>query len=184
MSDPAGVKDTSMDIETKQKSRARKFRRYAIEILVFVILVAGIRAWQQRDMITGAAPALQGVTLAGLPYDLPAHPGKPVLVHFCATWCPICRAEQGSIAAIAHDHGDVITVAMQSGSPEQVARHMREQGMAFPVLNDQDGRLSAAWGVHAVPASFIIAPDGRMRFAEVGYTTGIGLRLRLWLAGL
>ena len=173
-----------MVIETKRKSRARKFRRYAIDILVFVILVAGIRAWQQRDMVSGTAPALHGVTLAGAPYDLPAHPGKPVLVHFWATWCPICRAEQGSIAAIAHHHDDVITVAMQSGSSEQVARHMREQETAFPVVNDQDGRLSAAWGVHAVPASFIIAPDGRIRFVEVGYTTGIGLRMRLWLAGL
>jgi hypothetical protein len=38
--------------------------------------------------------------------------------------------------------------------------------------------------VHAVPASFIIAADGQIRFVEVGYTTGMGLRLRLWLAGM
>jgi thiol-disulfide isomerase/thioredoxin len=120
----------------------------------------------------------------GQPYTLAARPGKPVLVHFWATWCPVCRAEQGSIAAIAHDHADVITVAMQSGTAEQVSRHMLEQGIAFPVLNDSDGRLSGAWGVHAVPASFIISPDGQVRFIEVGYTTGIGLRLRLWLAGI
>ncbi|MCG6933623.1 MAG: protein disulfide oxidoreductase [Gallionella sp.] len=173
-----------MEKETRRKSRAAKWRAYVIEALVFVILIAGIRAWQQRDMVSGSAPALQGVTLAGLPYNLPARPKQPVLVHFWATWCPICRAEQDSIASIAHDHPDTITVAMQSGSAEQIVRHMREQGIDFPVVNDRDGKLSSAWGVHAVPASFIIAPDGRIRFVEVGYTTGIGLRIRLWLAAL
>lgn len=170
--------------ETKTKSRAAKWRGYAVNVLLLIILVAGIRAWQQRDMVSGAAPALQSITLAGQPYILPAYPEKPVLVHFWATRCPICRAEQDSIAAIAHDHANVITVAMQSGRPEEVFRHIQEQGIVFPVVNDQDGMLSRAWGVHAVPASFIVAPDGRIRFVEVGYTTGTGLRLRLWLAGL
>jgi peroxiredoxin len=170
--------------ETCNNSRAAKWRGYAIDVLLVVMLVAGIRAWQQRDMAGGAAPVLQGVTLAGQTYKLPAHPAQPVLVHFWAVWCSICRAEQDSIAAIAHDNPNVITVAMQSGKPEEVVRHMREQGIGFPVLNDPDGSLAGAWGVHAVPASFIVAPDGRIRFVEVGYTTGIGLRLRLWLAGL
>jgi thiol-disulfide isomerase/thioredoxin len=164
------------------KSRAAKWRSFAVNVLILVVLVAGIRLWQHRDMASGAAPALQGVTLAGQPYTLAARPGKPVLVHFWATWCPICRAEQDSITAIAHDHPDVITVAMQSGTAAEVSRHMQQQGITFPVVNDQDGALSGAWGVHAVPASFIIAPDGQIRFVEVGYTTGIGLRLRLWLA--
>ena len=163
---------------------ANRWRGYAINLLLFIAVVVGMRTWQQRDMVSGPAPVLQGATLAGQPYKLPAHPERPVLVHFWATWCPICRAEQGSIAAIAHDHPDVITIAMQSGKPEEVARFMREQGIDFPVVNDADGSLSASWGVHAVPASFIISPDGTIRFVEVGYTTGIGLRLRLWLAGL
>lgn len=165
-------------------TRATKWRSYALNALVFVILVAGIRFWQQRDMVSGAAPALHGLTLAGQPYSLAARPEKPVLVHFWATWCSICRAEQGSIAALAQDDPNVITVAMQSGTPDEVTRHMHEQGIDFSVVNDQDGTLSRAWGVHAVPASFIIAPDGQIRFVEVGYTTGIGLRLRLWLAGI
>ena len=168
--------------ETNSKSRAAKWRGYAVSVLVFVIIVAGIRVWQQRDMPRGPAPALQGVTLAGQPYML--RPEKPVLVHFWATWCPICRAEQSSIAAIAQDHPNTITIAMQSGSSAEITRYMQEQEINFPVVNDTDGMLSSTWGIRGVPTSFIIAPDGQIRFVEVGYTTGIGLRLRLWLAGL
>jgi thiol-disulfide isomerase/thioredoxin len=171
-----------MTNETGNKPRKSKWRSIAIEVLLFIAVVAAVRAWQQRDIISGAAPVLQGVTLAGQPYKLSAHPDHPVLVHFWATWCPVCRAEQGSIAAIARDNPDVISIAMQSGKPHEVVRYMREQGITFSTLNDQDGRISAAWGVHAVPASFIITPDGQIRFVEVGYTSSLGLRLRLWLA--
>ena len=173
-----------MTKETDNKPRAAKWRSIAINVGLFVIVVVGIRAWQQRDMVSGMAPVLQGSTIAGKPYILPAHPAQPVLVHFWATWCPICRTEQGSIVALAHDHPNIITIAMQSGKPEEVAKYMREQGIAFPVVNDADGSIASAWGVHGVPASFIIAPDGKIRFVEVGYTTGIGLRIRLWLAGI
>jgi len=173
-----------MTNETGTKPRKSKWRSIAIEVLLFIAVVMAIRVWQQRDMVSGAAPVLQGTTLAGQPYKLPAHPDHPVLVHFWATWCPVCRAEQGSIAAIAQDNPDVISIVMQSGKPEEVVRYMREQGVAFAALNDPDGSISAAWGVHAVPASFIVGPDGQIRFVEVGYTTGLGLRLRLWLAGM
>jgi thiol-disulfide isomerase/thioredoxin len=164
--------------------RWKIWRKRALELLLFIVLIAGIRAWQQRDMVNGNAPPLQGTLLGGSAYVLPARPAQPVLVHFWATWCPICRAEQDSIASIAQDRPNTITIAMQSGSDAEVAKHLAMQGLLFPVLNDADGRLSSAWGVNAVPASFIISPDGQIRFVEVGYTTALGLRLRLWLAGV
>lgn len=166
------------------QSRAVRWRGYAVNLLIVIIVVTLVRTWQQRDIVSGIAPPLQGTTLSGQPYALPAHPRQPILVHFWATWCPVCRAEQGNIAAIAADYPNAITVAMQSGKPEDVVRHMHEQKIHFPVLNDADGSLSAKWGVQAVPASFIIAPDGQIRFVEIGYTTEIGLRLRLWWAGV
>ena len=169
---------------THSKSRAAKWRGYAASGLVFVIIIVGMRLWQQRDMPDGPPPALQGVTLAGQPYTLPARPEKPVLVHFWATWCSICRVQEDSIAAIAQDHPNTITIAMQSGGSAEITRYMQEQKINFSVVNDTDGMLSRTWGVRGVPTSFIIAPDGQIRFVEVGYTTGLGLRFRLWLAGL
>lgn len=163
-------------------SRAKIWRRRGIELLIFILIIVGVRAWQQRDIVKGDAPVLSGMLLDGKPYVLPAKPAKPVLVHFWATWCPICRAEQGSIESLAKDNPQVITVAMQSGTSAAVRQYMREQGTSFPVLNDADNQISSRWGVQAVPASFIVDTDGKIRYVEVGYTTGAGLRLRLWLA--
>lgn len=166
-------------------SRKRVWVRRAIELAVVIVVIFGVRSWQQRDIVSGAAPSLQGMLLLdGKPLAAmsPEQAGKPVLVHFWATWCPICRTEQGSIEKIAADHFNVVTVAMQSGANDSVAKFMAEQKLSFPVLNDADGMTSAEWGVHAVPASFIVDGNGKIRFVEVGYTTEIGLRLRLWLA--
>jgi thiol-disulfide isomerase/thioredoxin len=157
--------------------------RRAGEAVVVLALILGIRAWQQSGIASGPAPALAGVLLDGKPVALTAFAGRPVLVHFWATWCPICRAEQGSIDALARDT-PIITVAMQSGSRDAVMQHMRKEALSFPVLNDPDGAIAAQWGVRAVPASFIVDGAGQIRYVEVGYTTGVGLRLRLWLAGL
>jgi len=165
------------------KSRAAKWRAFALNLLLIVVVVSGIRGWQQRDMPAGPAPVLHGTTLAGMPYELREHLQRPVLVHFWATWCSVCRAEESNIAAAARAHGNVITVAMQSGTAADIAEYMKQQVLNFPVLNDASGAISAAWGVHAVPASFIIGTDGSIRFVEVGYTTELGLRLRLWWAG-
>jgi len=167
--------------ETKP-SKSRVWLRRGLELLLFIVLIMGVRAWQQRDIVKGEAPPLSGTLLDGKPFVLAAKPAQPVLVHFWATWCPICRAEEGSIESLAHDNPNVVTVAMQSGNSTVVQQYMREQGVSFPVINDADNQISARWGVQAVPASFIVDTDGKIRYVEIGYTTGIGLRFRLWLA--
>jgi len=164
-------------------STKRRWLRRAVEVVVVLALILGARAWQQSGIASGPAPALTGVLLDGKPVTLAAFSGRPVLVHFWATWCPICRLEQDSIDALARDAA-VITVAMQSGDRAAVVQHLRNETLSFPVLNDPDGVIAAQWGVRAVPASFIVDGAGQIRYVEVGYTTGIGLRLRLWLAGL
>ena len=114
--------------------------------------------------------------------DLKDLRGKPVLVHFWATWCPICRAEDGSIHDLAQDYR-VLTVATNSGDAQEIARYMEENNLEFPVLLDESGEMGSRWGVNGVPSSFIVDSAGEIRSVAVGYTTGIGLRIRLWLAG-
>lgn len=176
------AKPASEDAVATNKSKTRIWLRRGAEFLIVIVIIFGVRTWQQRDMVKGVAPPLAGQLLDGKPFVLPVKPSQPILVHFWATWCPICKAEQDTIASLAQDNTNVITVAMQSGKGSAVQQFMSEQGISFPVINDADGQLSAMWGVGAVPASFVIDTDGKIRHLEVGYTTGWGLRFRLWLA--
>ncbi len=77
----------------------------------------------------------------------------------------------------------VITVAMQSGNAAEVSQYLLEHSLHFPVIIDEEGDLARRYGVVGVPASFVIDGLGDIRFSEVGYTTGMGLRVRLWWAG-
>jgi len=120
--------------------------------------------------------------LDGQSFDLEHFRGRPVLVYFWATWCAVCRVEQDNIEALNADL-PVVGVALQSGSPEKVRAYMRENGLRVAVRNDPDGAIAAAWGVRATPTGFVIDPNGRIRFREVGYTSEWGWRLRMWWAG-
>ena len=163
--------------------RRRRWWVYAAEAALFMLVLAGVHWWQTRDLPAGPAMALEGVLLDGQGAALGALRGRPVLVHFWATWCPVCTLEQDNINAIAQDH-QVFSIAMQSGEDAAVREHMRKNHLSFPVINDADGVLARRWGIRGVPTSFVLDGTGHIRFVEVGYTTEAGLRLRLALAGL
>lgn len=134
-----------------------------------------------KDLATGPAPPLVGFDLEGQPVSLADLKGRPALVHFWATWCPVCRLEDGTIDAIARDHA-ILTVATTSGSAEDVRAYMAEEGLRFPVVLDEEGELARGWGVVGVPTTFLVNSAGEIAWASQGFSTGIGLRLRLWLA--
>lgn len=161
--------------------RSKRAWRLAIQLGVIVVVLLAVRAWTQREMASGPVPPLQGRLLDGTAFTLADRPARPLLIHFWASWCPVCRLEEASIAALSRDHA-VVTVAMQSGPDAAVQAYLDEQGLTFPVLNDPDGELARRFGVRGVPSSFVVDARDRIVFRETGYTTGPGLRLRLWLA--
>ena len=157
------------------------------EILVFVVILVGVQLWQARDMAAGVMPPLEGTLADGnrasLAATLAAAKGSPVLVYVWAAWCPICRMEEGTVTSLAEDW-PVLTLAMQSGGAGEVAKFMAEREIAYPALVDEHGALASALGVRGVPAYFVVDAKGRIRFAGTGYTSGWGLRLRLWWASV
>lgn len=152
-----------------------------LEVLIFLLVLFAVEAFLTRNAVSGKAPVFTATTIQGEAFDLRQLQGKPAVIHFWATWCPICEVEQGSIDSLAAD-SPFISVAMQSGKAQEVLDYLKAQDVDYPVVNDPDGVLARRYGVSGVPATFILNDKGEVAFVTRGYTSGIGLRLRLWAA--
>ena len=161
----------------------KKYYRWLAEITLILIIITAARMWMQRDIVSGIAPNVSAKTLTGQHFDLYQDKNRPILVHFWASWCPVCKLEQSNIQNISHDY-PVITIAMQSGNDEEVKQFMKEEGLTFKVINDELGIISQRYNIRGVPVSFVVDKDNKIDFIEVGYTTELGLKIRMWWAGL
>jgi len=157
--------------------------KITLQLLLVVAVYLGISLWKVRDAAHGEAPMINDVFMDGQPALLSDYRGKPVMVHFWATWCPVCKLENSNVAAIAKRY-PVITIASWSESAAEVKDFMQQHQLHMPVIVDNDGEWAKLYGVKGVPTSFFIDADGRVRLVESGYTTWLGMALRLeWLGG-
>jgi thiol-disulfide isomerase/thioredoxin len=103
--------------------------------------------------------------------SLGALKGKVVFLNFWATWCGPCRAEMPSMEAIYLKYKDrgLEILAVNSGerSPE-VLTFMADYGLTFPTVLDRDGAISRAYGIQAIPTSYLIDREGNMILRMVG----------------
>jgi len=119
----------------KWKKWAKELAVMAVVMLIAASAIGYLRAPSYDD---AALPSVQVSKLYGMAYDSTEKPDKPYVLHFWATWCPVCRAEAANIDALARD-AKVITVAVKSGGLDEIHNYMRENGLSFPVVNDQNG---------------------------------------------
>ncbi len=175
------MKPSDSDASTKATGKHR-WIRYLFEVLVVLLVIAALRAYQTRNVVAGPAPVFDAVLLDGTPVSLAQFRGRPLLLHFWASWCPVCRVEQDNIQSISRDYV-VLTVSIDDMPAAKLSEWMLKQGINYPVIADPSRGLSGRYGVNGVPTSVIIDTEGQIRFTEVGYTTEAGLRLRLWWAG-
>jgi len=106
---------------------------------------------------------------------------KPVLIHFWATWCPTCKLEAPNIEFISK-HFNVLSIAVNSGTNDDLKKYLQETGYSFNVVNDENTILSQQFNIAGYPTTFIYNSDKKLIFSEVGYTSIIGLYLRMWWA--
>jgi len=128
-------------------------------------------AQELRPWSGGATPPLALQDLDGRPHRLEDYRGKVVLINFWATWCEPCRAEMPSLnklrAALAGR--PFVVLAVNLAEPEsRVKRFMEQVPLEFPVLLDRDTAVAKGWKARILPASFLVGPDGRIRYSVLG----------------
>lgn len=132
-------------------------------------------------LVTGKPPEIKASTLTGQPAMQNLQQG-PALIYFWAEWCGVCRSMQNNVSAVLPDYPG-LTVAVRSGSEQQIHTYLQQQQLSWPVVIDLDGVISQNYGSRSVPALFFLNKQGQIVFTSIGYTSEWGLRFRLWLAG-
>ncbi len=134
-----------------------------------------------------ATPPLELVDVEGKHHRLADYRGKAVVVNFWATWCAPCREEMPSMEAlrVAMKDKPFAVLAVNVGEGPRAARAFGEKmGIGFPLLLDADTRTTKAWGARILPASFVVGPDGRIRYSYHGAIDWNAAEVRAAIEGL
>jgi thiol-disulfide isomerase/thioredoxin len=154
------------------KASLRVFSLLRIAIVWLCSLAPGAHAAGELKLWPGGdTPPLEIKDIAGANHRLEDYRGKVVLLNFWATWCVPCREEMPSIGRLKKRFADrpFVVLAVNVDEPEsRVTKFLAQMPLDFPTLLDPGGRTTRAWKVSILPASFLIAPSGRIRYAATG----------------
>lgn len=159
-----------------------KVKKYFKEAIVFVfmlmIIMNVISYYRALDLNKESLDIKSFRLIDNTEYLIPDN--KKILVHFWATWCPTCKFEASNIEKISKDY-EVITVAVQSGSREQVQKYLDDNELTFKVVNDDNALYLRKFNIKIFPTTLIFDKNKQLKFSEVGYTSTAGLYSRMLL---
>jgi len=164
--------------------RRRRWKRFALEALVFVVIVVGIQAWRARDLLPAdertAAPAFELTDLDGRTRRSTDLAGKPAVIYFFAPWCGVCAASSPQLRWFHRWRGDdvqVLLIGLDYASPAELHEYARKHELTMPVLVGTV-ETGAAYRVRGYPTYYVIDAQGRVARRDVGLSTIAGLWIR------
>ena len=119
--------------------------------------------------------ALSGSNVAALEAnDLPLeqYQGKVVVVDFWASWCVPCRRSFPWMNDMQAKYGDqgLVVIAVNVDRERAAAEEfLAEVPADFRIHYDNDGVVAEAFGVEAMPSSYVIGRDGEIVARHLGF---------------
>lgn len=139
-----------------------------------------------RAIDANKAPAVTLSTREGRAIEFAPPAGQVTLVHFWATWCAPCVEEFPALQDLQQDHATqplhILTIA--ADSHKAVARFSEQHGFSLPILIDQYGGAMRRYQVNALPTSYLIDKQGRLRYRAYGKVAWQAADVRQMIAGL
>jgi cytochrome c biogenesis protein CcmG, thiol:disulfide interchange protein DsbE len=95
--------------------------------------------------------------------------GKVTVLNVFASWCAPCRDEHPVLLTLANDKRFQLIAINYKDKPDNAAAFLSELGNPYAKIGaDVSGRAGIDWGVYGVPETYVIGPDGTIRYKHVG----------------
>jgi thiol-disulfide isomerase/thioredoxin len=153
---------------------------FFIAVIVAAMLFAGVRMARNNrasnptkgQLIGNVAPDFELPALDGTKLKLSDLHGKAVLLNFWATYCGPCKIEMPWFVELQKQYGpegfQIVGVAMDDASTEDIAKFAKEMGVNYPILLGQESVGQSYGGVSVLPTTFFLDRDGRLIAREFG----------------
>ena len=124
------------------------------------------------------APVVKTTTLDGKAFDLQRRKGSWVVLNFFNSTCVPCIKEHpelvkfaGEQSALGLDGSEFYTVVSQGNDHGDVRAFFAKRGGSWPILLDDNASITVAFGVAKVPETWIIDPNGYVRWRAISIVT-------------
>ncbi len=121
------------------------------------------------------APLIEGEGLDGVWFDIDDHSNQWVVVNFFSTTCVPCVREHPELVEFEARHAPLNDVVVVSVAFDDAAANIRaffdDFGGDWPVISRDTGSIAVAYGVVAVPETYLVGPGGVIVEKLVGGVT-------------
>ena len=179
--------------ESFARSGTRSARRHLapfVAVLVAVV-VAGLfvvlvgsdppnNETAETNLMDLPAPDARGELADGSAFQLSRRKGDWVVLNFFQSSCVPCQEEHPELvdfvtAQQAQPDGARFYSVVWDDSRENVEQFFAREGGDWPIVYDDAGSISVAFGVTAVPETWIIDPGGVIRYRTIATVTADSL---------
>jgi thiol-disulfide isomerase/thioredoxin len=143
-------------------------RHLRLRLSASVIVAVALFLSASAPFVAHAGDAMPDVTLYGLdgkPLTLAAFKGKVVLLDFWASWCAPCRKSFPFLNELQKTHAaeglQVVGLTLEEDD-DAVAGFLALVPASFTIARDTTEHAGEAFGVVAMPTSFLIDREGRI----------------------
>lgn len=148
-----------------------KFAKYTLAMALTGLLSMTSYA----GTLEGTAPDFTLKSKQGKNIRLEDQRGNVVMLNFWASWCGPCRQEMPLMDEIFKKYekfGFTILAVNVDEDSADANRFLDDVPVSFPVLYDNESRISELYNVDAMPTTIMIDRDGNKRFLHRGYKEG------------
>lgn len=117
------------------------------------------------------APALKLSDMDGNGTDIKALRGKWLFVHFWASWCGPCRRELPLLQTLSdtiHSKRFQMVLVNTAEDEDTVFAFLAAVAPDLHTLMDRDGEVTEAWQPRGLPATYLVDPQGQLRYLALG----------------